>query len=709
MNFSPLPADLTTAVKLGGEMGRRFADFDWAVHPLGPPQQWAAEIRTTVASTLTARSPTIVFLQAPELFVWHNDAYLSLLGHNDPGALGRSARELWWDRWDQIEPILTGVLSTGVATWSHGLMLPVVSDSKPRDVTFAVNPVLGSDGAVSAVLAAATDIAHPVGALARQRAEQSAGLLALDAAVQGADSIAGLLDAVLRSPFASGDAAAAAVGVVVDGEDHVQFEFAGALPSELRDRYHVARLDSPLVGVDVIATGQRMVVPDTLALPARYAHAVHDTASSVRACVAHPLRAGSGRVVGVLTLLWPQTRRFADAELELFARTADIAASALDRIRLAAREHRIAVDFQEHLLDLDRGSTAAVVAAVYQPAGVVMRVGGDWFSATGLDRPGRIGVSVGDVVGHGLPAAIVMSRLRAAVTVSALTASDPASVLGALDRYALTVAGARCATVAYAAIDTGVEPARISYLCAGHPYPLLVLPEQGPVYLRAGRRAPVATGAADEGAVAATAELPPGSLVLLYTDGLIERAGESLDDGFDRLKAAAAQCADLPVESVCAELLRRMTPPGGYRDDVVVLAVRPCHAGDRSFARVLPATSAHVPATRTGLREWLTARGVGRAEDILLAVSEAVTNAIEHGSGCEARKTVSVEAFLRPDAVWISVSDSGRWVGDSSASRRSRRRGRGLTLISGLADEVDTVRTPSGTRVTLRFDRADDS
>ncbi|MBX9978315.1 MULTISPECIES: SpoIIE family protein phosphatase [Mycobacterium] len=709
MNLSPLPADLTTAVKLGGEMGKRFADFDWAAHPLGPPQQWAAEIRTTVASTLTSRSPTIVFLRSPELFVWHNDAYLFLLGNDHPGALGRAARELWWDDWDQIGPMLSGVLSTGVATWSHGLMLPVLTGSKPEDVTFAVNPVLGSDGVVSAVMAAVTDIADPAPPVVRHRAEQSAGLMALDAAVQGADSIAGLLRAVLRSPFASGDATAAAIGVVLDGEDHVQFEFAGAVPAELRDRYHVARLDSPLVGVDVISTGQRMVIPDTFALPARYAHAVHDTASSVRACVAHPLRAASGRVVGVLTLLWPQARRFADAELELFARTADIAASALGRIRLAAREHRIAVDFQEHLLDLDRGSTAAVVAAVYQPAGEVVRVGGDWFSATGLDHSDRIGISVGDVVGHGLAAAIVMSRLRAAVTVSALTASDPVSVLGALDRYALTLAGARCATVAYAAIDTGVQPARISYLCAGHPYPLLVHPERGPVYLEGGRRSPVATAASGDAPETATAELPPGSLVLLYTDGLIERAGETLDRGFDRLKAVAAECADLPAECVCAELVHRMAPPGGYRDDVVVLAARPRHAGDRSFAMVVPATPGQIPTARTRLREWLAATAVGRAEEVLLAVGEAVANAVEHGSGCEARKTVSIEAFLRPDAVSISVSDSGRWVGDSSASRRSRRRGRGLTLISGLADQVETVRTPGGTRVTLRFDRAGDS
>ena len=95
-----------------------------------------------------------------------------------------------------------------------------------------------------------------------------------------------------------------------------------------------------------------------------------------------------------------------------------------------------------------------------------------------------------------------------------------------------------------------------------------------------------------------------------------------------------------------------------------------------------------------------------RELDILLATGEAVTNAIEHGSDGESRRTVSVGAFLRQQTVAVTVSDTGRWVGDSSASLRSRRRGRGLTLIGGLADHVDTLRTPGGTRVTLRFDHA---
>jgi signal transduction histidine kinase/FixJ family two-component response regulator len=540
----------------------------------------------------------------------------------------------------------------------------------------------------------------------RQRREAQLDLAQLDSALQATDSVTGILRALIES--GSADAVAVTIGVF-DGERHVRFEYAGEVPAEVRDRYHVAALDAPLVGVDVVTTGEAMIVTDTFDLPPRYEHAVRDTAASVRACVAHPLRDNTGRVIGVLALLWPTPRQFDPADLDTFRRMAGLTDSAVDRVRVMAREHRIAVDFQEHLLDLDRGSTAAVVAAVYQPAGEAMRVGGDWYSVTPLGRAGRIGISVGDVVGHGLAAAIVMSRLRAAVAASALSAAEPVAVLGALDRYAASVTGARCATVAYALIDIGDTAgggATVSY--GGHPYPLLVRPDGDPVFLESGRRPPVAVRGNGEACDTATAELAPGSLILLYTDGLIERAGETLDEGFARLKAAAACCADLPVESVCAELLARMTPPAGYRDDVVVLALRPSHTAARSFATVLPAVPAQIPVARRQLRGWLDgiAAVPRREEDILLAAGEAVTNAIEHGSRCEPRRTVAVEAFLHGETVAVTVSDTGSWVGDSSASLRSRRRGRGLTLIGGLADRVATVRTPEGTRVTLEFEHA---
>jgi anti-sigma regulatory factor (Ser/Thr protein kinase) len=298
-----------------------------------------------------------------------------------------------------------------------------------------------------------------------------------------------------------------------------------------------------------------------------------------------------------------------------------------------------------------------------------------------------------------------MSRLRAAVTATALTAAEPVAVLDALDTYAATVAGARCATVAYALIDIEADSGGISYVCAGHPYPLLVSPDGAPVFLESGRRPPLAMAETYSADAGAQADLPPGSLILLYTDGLIERPGETLADGFARLKAVAADCVDLPVESACDELLERMSPPGGYRDDVVVLALRPSHIGPRSFAAVLPAVPAELPTVRHAMHDWLTGIAIEPAplDDILLAAGEALTNAIEHGSHSDARKTVSIEAFLHPDTISVTVSDSGRWAGDSSASLRSQRRGRGLTLIRGLANRVDTVRTSEGTRVTLQF------
>jgi CheY-like chemotaxis protein len=560
-------------------------------------------------------------------------------------------------------------------------------------------------------------IAARLSATSRERAGQqkredelrrTSAVARLDAALQVADSADGIAEALLASPLGSGGAAVVVIGLLDSEENTVRFSYAGPVPVEFRDRYHVATLDTPLVPIDVIKTGQRIVISDTLALAPRYGHVVQETADSVRACVSQPLLGHDGNVIGSLGLLWPTPRDFDPAELEMFARTAKITQRAVDRVRNAQREHRIAVDFQEHLLDLDRGSTAAVVAAVYQPGGESMRVGGDWYLVAPLQRPGQLAVSVGDVVGHGLSAAIVMSRLRAAVSATALTGADPDAVLSSLDGYAAAVPGARCATVSYAVIDTE-RPDRttcISYSCAGHPYPLLVTPGQPPVFLQAGRRPPIAAWDNPLKPNTAQQQLPAGGLLLLYTDGLIERPGETLDQGFARLQEAAAYRADLSVGEFCDELLDRMAPLGGYTDDVVLLAVRPNHSTARSFATVLPAALVNIPVARHRLREWLTVAAVRREADILLATGEAVSNAIEHGSGGEAPSTVSIEAFVRGRTVTVTISDTGRWSGDSSASQRSLRGGRGLTMINGLADDVKTVRTAHGTRIILTFHHA---
>jgi CheY-like chemotaxis protein/anti-sigma regulatory factor (Ser/Thr protein kinase) len=542
------------------------------------------------------------------------------------------------------------------------------------------------------------------------RAQKALNFAQLDAALQAAESTVAIVDALQGAVYASGDPPIICLGLLDAESKNLRFEYSDPVPAEIRDRYHIASMNTPIVPVDVIKTGQPMIITDTLSLGSRYGHVVTETHESVRSCISQPLRGLDGKVIGSLGMLWSTPREFEPAELDWAAQVAKITQSTADRIRNAQREHRIAVDFQDHLLDLDHGSTAAVVAAVYQPGGEAMRVGGDWYLVVPLKHQGQVAISVGDVVGHGLPAAIAMSRLRAAVAASALTDADPGAVLTSLDRYAATVPGARCATVSYAVIDveTGDGTARVSYSCAGHPYPLLVTPDQPPVFLSAGRRPPVAAWESPLEQNIAAHELAPGSLILLYTDGLIERPGETLDEGFARLQGAAAYRADLPVGDLCDELLERMAPPGGYTDDVVVLALRPCHSSARSFATAVPASLDYIAEARHRLRDWISGVDVGpqRESDILLAIGEAVTNAIEHGSGGDATKTVSIEAFVRGHTVTATISDTGQWSGDSSASQRNLRRGRGLTMINGLADDVKTSRTPGGTRITLSFERA---
>jgi anti-sigma regulatory factor (Ser/Thr protein kinase) len=328
-----------------------------------------------------------------------------------------------------------------------------------------------------------------------------------------------------------------------------------------------------------------------------------------------------------------------------------------------------------------------------------MRVGGDWYTVTALG-PGRTGVSAGDVAGHGLDAAAVMGQLRSALAAAALASADPAEVLGLLDRYARGLPGAAFATAAYAIIDTGTGT--VDYTCAGHPYPLIVTAAGDVRYLTGSRRAPLAARSAAAAIPAERAALSPGSLLLLYTDGLIERRGEPLDEGFGRLAAAAAGCARLSAGAACAALLERMAGPGGYGDDVAMVAVRPVGTTAACHVDALPANFTEMAGARRRLRAWLgpLVTDQEQAAKVVLAVGEALANAIEHGSGCDPDRMVGLEAFADGEAVTVTVSDFGDWVTDSAA-RRSAGRGYGLTIIRGLADDVQIVPGALGTRVTI--------
>ena len=534
-------------------------------------------------------------------------------------------------------------------------------------------------------------------------AQRVQALTNLTADLGAAKSVSQALDALLRSPVCSLRATTAAVGLLDETGGHLRITHAGDLTREFTDRYHLVSIGSPVMLAETARTNQRMVVPDTAAVDARFLPEVADNAAAVRACILEPLHADGGAVMGALGLGWPSPREISTADAALIMQVAAIISRAVARISVAEREHQIAMSLQERLLSLGVTSPSAAVSAVYQPAGEIMRVGGDWYTATPLGVK-RIGISAGDVVGHGLPAATVMSQLRSALGAAALATNDPAAVIDLLDRYAQTLDDAAFATVAYAIIDTAAGT--VSYACAGHPYPLVVGPEGTVTWLHDGRRPPLAVRSfkPPSGAPTGGVALPPGSLFLLYTDGLIERRSEPLEKGFARLTAAAASCAKLPASQACRDIISQMTPGQGYADDVAIIAVRPTGTTAASLVDAMPASLSELRPARHRMRDWLADLGVSRAttHDVLLGTGEALSNAIEHGSDLDPRRTVSIEAFAAQDELSVTVTDPGRWLKDSAASRDSQR-GHGLKLIHGLATYSQTERTFLGTQVTMTY------
>jgi signal transduction histidine kinase/CheY-like chemotaxis protein len=536
-----------------------------------------------------------------------------------------------------------------------------------------------------------------------EASQRERALASLTAEMGAARSVTEALELLLKSPVCSLRATAVAVGLLDETGSKLRITYAGDLTRDVTDRYYLVSLSSPVLLAETARTDQRMVVPDTATLDARFLAEAADKARVIRASILEPLHADDGTVLGAMGLGWPGPREIGPADIEVTRRVAAILARAVARISVAEREHQIAMSLQERLLGLGVISPAAAMSAVYQPAGEVMRVGGDWYTATPLG-PARIGISAGDVVGHGLPAATVMSQLRSALGAAALATSDPAAVLDLLNRYARTLDDAAFATVAYAIIDTAA--ATVSYACAGHPYPLVVGPEGTVTWLEDGRRPPLAVRSSAPGldAPAGCAALRPGSLLLLYTDGLIERRSEPLDDGFARLAAAAAGCAKLPAGQACRTLISQLTPAEGYADDVAIIAARPAGTTATSHVDAMPASFSELRPARDRMRDWLAHLGTSRqtTHDVVLGTGEALSNAIEHGSDLDPSRTVSVEAFAAGDDISVTVTDSGRWLKDSAASGANQR-GRGLKLIHGLAKHSQTARTILGTQVTMTY------
>ncbi len=363
------------------------------------------------------------------------------------------------------------------------------------------------------------------------------------------------------------------------------------------------------------------------------------------------------------------------------------------RLATYEREHDIAATLQRSLLPQRLPHIEGLeLAARYLPAGRGASVGGDWYDA--LERPdGRVALVVGDVVGHGLRAAATMGQLRNAFRAYGLVEASPAEVVARLNRLVTSGVEEAMATVLYLVLDR--ETGEVAYACAGHPPPLVLAPG-GPRFLEGGRSVPV--GAADPVVFRESrAQLEPGSTLLLYTDGLVERRDVPLGERLDEL-AEAARPADDDLEALCDRVLAAVLGGGKPSDDVALLAVRLLAAGADQISVSLPAEPESLTGLRRRLSRFLHAAGASEIEayEITLAVCEAAGNAIEHAYG-PGDATFDVEAALADGELAATVRDRGSW-----RERRSEHRGRGLRIIEGLMDEVDVATEADGTVVKMR-------
>ncbi|WP_427924704.1 PP2C family protein-serine/threonine phosphatase [Streptomyces sp. cg40] len=259
-------------------------------------------------------------------------------------------------------------------------------------------------------------------------------------------------------------------------------------------------------------------------------------------------------------------------EAELYTRARELQ-ELNERLRGAhAREREVALALQEAMLPTRRQGASHQIAVRYRPAVGSLNVCGDWYDVVDLVGGNRIGVSVGDVVGHGLAAAGVMGQLRSALTATSLVADGPAQALDVLGRYANVVDGAESATVVTTFVD--FDDQTITYSSAGHPPPVLVRPDGSVEFLDRATDPPLDARPDPTPRPQAATAFSPGTTLALYTDGLIERRHEDIDRGLIRLADSLVRHRDTDPEALADAVLLELLPHGGATDDTALIIVR---------------------------------------------------------------------------------------------------------------------------------------
>lgn len=522
------------AATAGSETGALARTVDWSATPLGDPETWPLPLRSAVEMCFSTRFPVLV-TWGPDLTKIYNDGYRLMLGsEKHPGAMGAATHEVWREVWDDLAPLFDHVLSTGEPIWfvDQPFMVNRSGFDEETYFTFSYSPLRDVDGRVAGVLDISTETTGNV--VDRRRMRMVADL---GARLQLAESDLGDLGRVVVDALAADNPDISAIDLYVHTTASSALRLLATTRNEPGDLDRLAaRVDRDRTPREV---GRSLVIP---------------------------LVGVGGTPAGVVVLDAAPGRPFDDDTRAFLQVVATTIGGALDRtmrhVREIGRLRLVTTVLQQAMLP--RGAGIDGVAARYRPAEGQLAVGGDWYDIVDLDADRRA-LLVGDCVGHGLEAAARMGQLRSATRALLLERNGPAETLAGLDRFASTLPGAECTTVFCAIVDR--HRGTLTYSSAGHVPPLRV-GRDGVIFLDGGLGRPLAVGETDRREV--TVPIGDEDALVLYTDGLVERRGEGLRTGLERLATAVAGLPSGDPEEVADEILAALIPDGS-RDDVALL------------------------------------------------------------------------------------------------------------------------------------------
>jgi PAS domain S-box-containing protein len=467
------------------------------------------------------------------------------------------------------------------------------------------------------------------------------------------------------------------------------------LAHDLQRRYP-ADPDAPTGSPAVIRSGRAQLHPE---VTEKLLEAVAPTDEALQklrelglvSAMAVPLKARD-RTLGALTLAAAESgRKFTRDDLAVAEDLGRRAGLAVENAMLYDREHQAVVTLQRSLLPRGLPRMQGLqLAGRYLPAASA-DVGGDWYDAIDL-ADGRLNLVVGDVAGRGLRAASIMGQLRNALRAYILDGHPPRDVVGRLNQLARTFESSEMATLVYVVFD--IRERRAECVRAGHPPPLVRKPDGTVSELAIEGSLPIGVS---QGPCASTVtEIEPGSLLLMYTDGLVESREEGIQPGLERLKGALERAPADPER--CLDFLLGELAPEDSDDDVALLLMGVERVSGKPLELSTVAQPSALAPIRRAVEAWLADQSIDRQQgwEIVAACNEACANASEHAYSPSEPGEIELDVRNEGDRIVVAVRDRGRW-----RPPRGRDRGRGFTLMKYFMDRVEIVRSQEGTTVHM--------